>query len=79
MPRRPRIAAAGYPVHTILRGIDRSAVFFADDDRRFFLDSLTLAAGEARKRGKWVRSRMVAPLPKPGGNRRQTTVSAHEY
>jgi hypothetical protein len=37
MPRRARIAAAGYPMHVILRGIDRSAVFFAGEDRQFLL------------------------------------------
>lgn len=44
MPRRARIVAAGYPMHVILRGIDRSAVFFEEDDRRFFLERLALAA-----------------------------------
>jgi hypothetical protein len=29
----------------ILRGIDRSAVFFDEDDNRYFLESLCLAAG----------------------------------
>jgi putative transposase len=40
MPRRARIIAAGYPMHVILRGIDRAAVFFEEDDRQFFLDHL---------------------------------------
>jgi hypothetical protein len=31
MPRRARIVAAGYPMHVILRGIDRAAVFFEDE------------------------------------------------
>ena len=46
MPRRARIVAAGYPMHVILRGIDRSAVFFADDDRLFFLDGLRTVSSE---------------------------------
>ncbi|WP_295584808.1 transposase [uncultured Lamprocystis sp.] len=46
MPRRARIVAAGFPMHVILRGIDRSAVFFDNDDDRFFLDCLRLAASE---------------------------------
>jgi putative transposase len=46
MPRRARIVAAGFPMHVILRGIDRSAVFFDEDDRRFFLDRLALTADE---------------------------------
>jgi putative transposase len=37
MPRRARIVVGGYPMHVILRGIDRAAVFFADDDRRLLL------------------------------------------
>jgi len=44
MSRRPRIAAAGYPMHVTLRGINRAAVFFDDDDRRFFLECLRTAA-----------------------------------
>jgi putative transposase len=47
MPRRARILAGGYPVHVILRGIDRAAIFFEDDDRRFFLDTLRLASRQA--------------------------------
>jgi len=46
MPRRPRIVAAGYPMHVILRGIDRAAVFFDDDDRRFLLQTLATVAAE---------------------------------
>ena len=44
MPRRARIVAAGFAMHVILRGIDRSAVFFEDDDNGFFLDCLRTAA-----------------------------------
>ena len=46
MPRRARILAAGFPMHAILRGIDRAAVFFDDSDRRFFLDCLGASAAE---------------------------------
>ncbi|QQO57244.1 MAG: transposase [Thiohalocapsa sp. PB-PSB1] len=46
MPRRARIIAAGYPMHLILRGIDRAAVFFEDADRQFFLDHLAAVAAE---------------------------------
>ena len=45
MPRRARIVVAGYPMHVILRGIDRAAVFFEDDDRRFFLESAGRGGG----------------------------------
>ena len=41
MPRRARIVAGGYPMHVILRGIDRTAIFFDDSDYRFFLDYLS--------------------------------------
>ena len=44
MPRRARIIAAGYPMHVILRGIDRAAIFFDDGDYRFLLDTLAEAA-----------------------------------
>jgi putative transposase len=46
MPRRAGIIAAGYPMHLILRGIDRAAVFFEDDDRQLFLDHLAAVAAE---------------------------------
>ncbi len=37
MPRHARIAAGGFPMHVILRGIDRTAIFFAEDDYRLFI------------------------------------------
>jgi len=40
MPRRPRIAIAGYPMHVVLRGVDRCAIFFCDGDCRDFLGKL---------------------------------------
>jgi len=40
MPRRPRIAIAEYPMHVVLRGVDRCAIFFSDGDCRYFLDKL---------------------------------------
>jgi putative transposase len=46
MPRRARIVAAGYPMHVILRGIDRAAVFFDEEDRTFFLETLAAVAAE---------------------------------
>lgn len=46
MPRRARIVAGGYPMHVILRGIDRAAVFFEDADRQFFLAALATVAAE---------------------------------
>jgi putative transposase len=46
MPRRARIVAAGYPTHVILRGIDRAAVFFNDEDRTFFLETLRAVAAQ---------------------------------
>lgn len=47
MPRRARILAGGYPMHVILRGIDRAAIFFEADERRFFLETLGLASRAA--------------------------------
>ena len=44
MPRRAGIVAGGYPVHVILRGIDRGAIFLNDSDYRFFLDYQSGAA-----------------------------------
>ena len=40
MPRRPRIDVPGVPQHLVQRGIDRQPCFFADVDRRRYLDDL---------------------------------------
>ena len=48
MPRRARIVAAGYPMHAILRGIDRTVIFFADEDNRYFLGSSAISVGRNR-------------------------------
>ena len=40
MPRRPRVALAGLPVHLIQRGHNRDACFFADDDYTLYLAHL---------------------------------------
>jgi putative transposase len=44
MPRRPRLQAAGLPVHIIQRGNNRQACFFTDEDRLFFLEHLARIA-----------------------------------
>ena len=40
MPRQPGIVGVGYPHHIILRGNNRSAIFYKDRDRRFFIACL---------------------------------------
>jgi len=46
--RHARIIVAGYPLHVIVRGIDRGAIFFSESDRPFFLRSLAeVAVAEA--------------------------------
>lgn len=40
MPRSPRFDLPGVPQHVVQRGVDRGPVFFADSDRRFFLELL---------------------------------------
>lgn len=40
MPRRPRVALAGVPLHLIQRGHNRDACFFADEDYALYLDHL---------------------------------------
>ncbi len=40
MPRRARLARAGIAWHVIQRGNNRSACFYADEDYRFYLDTL---------------------------------------
>ncbi|MGQ0652259.1 MAG: transposase [Betaproteobacteria bacterium] len=48
MARLPRLELAGVPLHIIQRGVNRSACFFSDIDRRFYLQCL---AKYARRRG----------------------------
>jgi putative transposase len=46
--RHVRIVVAGYPLHVIVRGIDRAAIFFSESDRQSFLGALgEVAAAEA--------------------------------
>jgi putative transposase len=40
MPRQPRLVIPEYPHHIILRGNNRSDIFYNDKDRFFFLDCL---------------------------------------
>ena len=40
MPRRPRLAVAGIPLHIIQCGLHRAACFFAEDDYQFYLHYL---------------------------------------
>jgi len=43
MPRQPRVIVSGYPYHIILRGNNKSAIFYNDKDRRFFIECLKKA------------------------------------
>lgn len=45
MARLPRIVLPGQPQLILQRGIHRQAIFYADDDYRFYLDTLKTAAG----------------------------------
>jgi putative transposase len=48
MPRHGRIVAVGYPMHAILRGIDRAAIFFTGTAGPLVLATLAeLAAAES--------------------------------
>ncbi len=40
MPRKPRLVLVGYPHHIILRGNNKSTIFYDDKDKRFFIDCL---------------------------------------
>lgn len=44
MPRRPRVTLPNVPLHLIARGNNRQACFYADEDYRFYLDTLDAAA-----------------------------------
>ena len=47
MPRRSRIRLPGLPLHTVQRGVNRTACFLSDGDRMHYLDLLgRAAAGE---------------------------------
>ncbi|MFT5448558.1 MAG: putative transposase [Gammaproteobacteria bacterium] len=44
MPRPQRFQVAGVPQHVVQRGVNRQAVFFTDNDREFFLETLAESA-----------------------------------
>jgi putative transposase len=46
MPRRARIAVAGFPWHIVQRGNNRSLCFFSDSDRLVYLERLELVANK---------------------------------
>jgi len=71
MPRHARIVAAGYPMHAILRGIDRGAIFFAESDNRSFLDALAelTAAESVRVHGYVLMTNHVHLLMTPATDR----------
>jgi len=50
MPRQPRLVVAGYPHHIILRGNNRSAIFYDDEDRRFFINCLKEAKEKTKSK-----------------------------
>ncbi len=50
MPRRPRIALSGLPLHIVQRGNNRSACFFCDDDHAAYLHWLQRHAERLRVR-----------------------------
>ncbi len=50
MPRRARLSLPGVPLHVIQRGNNRQACFFAEEDFRFYLDSLGVCAAKTRCR-----------------------------
>ena len=50
MPRKPRFAPAGLPVHATHRGNFRQRIFFSDADRRYYLDLIARHAPEREVR-----------------------------
>ena len=44
MPRLPRIDVVGVPQHIVVRGVDRQPCFFADADRRLYIQIVADAA-----------------------------------
>jgi putative transposase len=50
MPRIARIVAEGYPHHIIQRGNNRQAVFFDNEDKRFYLELLKKYSRECGNR-----------------------------
>jgi len=68
MPRHARIGAAGYPMHVIVHGIDRAAIFSPEADCRAFLaapaelaSSASACASESAERFAMVRLMMRRP------------------
>lgn len=50
MTRRPRLVVAGYPHHLVLRGNNRSAIFYKDGDRHVFIDCLRQAKEKTKSK-----------------------------
>lgn len=50
MPRHPRLVLIGYPHHIILRGNNRSAIFYNDADKHFFIAYLLGAKGKTNSK-----------------------------
>ena len=43
MARLPRFVLVGHPQHVIIRGNNREAIFYADEDYQFYLEKLKYA------------------------------------
>ena len=48
MARIPRFVLPGHPQHIIIRGNNREAIFYADEDYRFYLTKLRDACKKTR-------------------------------
>lgn len=48
MPRKPRIVIPGQPLHVLQRGNNRQAIFFSEEDYRFFLEAVRAACVKYR-------------------------------
>ena len=48
MARLPRFVLVGHPQHVIIRGNNREAIFYADDDYQFYLEKLKQACNKHR-------------------------------
>jgi len=50
MARQPRLVVAGYPHHLVLRGNNRSPIFYKDGDRHVFIDCLKQAKEKTKSK-----------------------------
>ena len=53
MPRLPRFVLVGHLQHVIIRGNNREAIFYADEDYQFYLEMLKSIEPDSLVNKRW--------------------------